>query len=511
MKRSAAQKFFSGIIIFVSVSSIVAIYAVLAIYQPPNDSVKVRADASTVAAEELEFRYQKGIGYINLARWQEAKVELELVFESDPNYKDVQSKLKQVYAEIEMQSAAPEKISSLRHTETLTPTPTNTPTSTKTSTPIPTNSPTSTETPVPSPTKTPIPTFTPTSAKNTSLRVPTNTPTYTKTPTPTKDISSQFVGLWVNENDNTNSIPQIHIFSDNGRVWVHTWGKCIPTWCDWETSEGRIANSSLNVFWDPGFAERNMILTLSSPDKMNLQMHTHFKDDSNRTDNDIYEVYYKTTQPTITPPAIQEIYFQDDLSTNDNGWCLNKYSRDQADVANDVVDGKYQISVTFREDALQTCMIPVSKNRSFRDTDFLLTVDVTLLELSLNDENSYFAVGFTFGEQFQNTMHVVDFNSMGQYRVRVSVGDDFTVLQDWTNSNAINLQVGIQNSFGLFVGSKDFTLFANGQELINLAKYSPETGDAHILRLVVSWEGNGKAIAGFDNILIQNPSSNSSN
>ena len=90
----------------------------------------VAAPAAT--AEVLEAHYQKGLGYVNMARWDEAKAELEQVFEVDPNYKDVQAKL----AEVEVKLAE---------------TPTLPPTATSTATPKPTlpPSPTVTNTPVP--------------------------------------------------------------------------------------------------------------------------------------------------------------------------------------------------------------------------------------------------------------------------------------------------------------------------------------------------------------------------
>jgi len=52
--------------------------------------------AATATAEALEAHYQKGLGYMNIERWEEAKAELEQVFEVDPNYKEVQTKLSEV-------------------------------------------------------------------------------------------------------------------------------------------------------------------------------------------------------------------------------------------------------------------------------------------------------------------------------------------------------------------------------------------------------------------------------
>ena len=82
---------------------------------------RISAQATATAipaatAEALEARYQKGLGYMNMERWEEAKAELEQVFTADPNYKDVQAKLMEVEAEI------------AKLTPTATPTPVMTPT-----------------------------------------------------------------------------------------------------------------------------------------------------------------------------------------------------------------------------------------------------------------------------------------------------------------------------------------------------------------------------------------------
>lgn len=61
---------------------------------------EAEATATAEALAQLEAHYQKGLGYINLEKWVEAKAELEQVFEEDPNYKDVQAKLTGVETEV---------------------------------------------------------------------------------------------------------------------------------------------------------------------------------------------------------------------------------------------------------------------------------------------------------------------------------------------------------------------------------------------------------------------------
>lgn len=79
--------------------------------------------APTVTLQALEAHYQKGLAYVNLEQWLEAKAELEQAFDTDPNYKDVQAQLAMVNSEV------------AKLTPTATPTPTDTPTPALTSTP----------------------------------------------------------------------------------------------------------------------------------------------------------------------------------------------------------------------------------------------------------------------------------------------------------------------------------------------------------------------------------------
>lgn len=66
---------------------------------------------ATATADAVEAHYQKGLAYINLGKWDEAKAELEQVFTADPNYKEVQVKLAEVEAKLaEVQELTPTAI-----------------------------------------------------------------------------------------------------------------------------------------------------------------------------------------------------------------------------------------------------------------------------------------------------------------------------------------------------------------------------------------------------------------
>lgn len=58
------------------------------------------ATATAQALSEIETAYQRGLGYFNLKRWEQAKAELEKVIGVDPTYKEVQAKLAEVEAKL---------------------------------------------------------------------------------------------------------------------------------------------------------------------------------------------------------------------------------------------------------------------------------------------------------------------------------------------------------------------------------------------------------------------------
>lgn len=103
----STDKVLFSIIITTSILLVVISYVGTRIYRVQAEQAKVTAEAiPTMTAEALEFHYQKGIGNINIGRWYDAEAELAFVFEVDPNYKDVQAKLAEVYAVIEAPTVA---------------------------------------------------------------------------------------------------------------------------------------------------------------------------------------------------------------------------------------------------------------------------------------------------------------------------------------------------------------------------------------------------------------------
>ena len=68
-------------------------------------------------------------------------------------------------------------------------------------------------------------------------RTPTPTPVPpppTTPPPPVVHTADQFIGTWFNDDVNTSGITRVMIDMD-GPLFVHPFGKCHPTDCDWGT------------------------------------------------------------------------------------------------------------------------------------------------------------------------------------------------------------------------------------------------------------------------------------
>jgi hypothetical protein len=88
-------------IVLTSIAITFIVYSLVLSYQALDKQAQATAVAvPTLTVEALEFSYQKGLGYMNLGRWPEAKREMELVFEVDPNYRDVQVRLSEIYSQL---------------------------------------------------------------------------------------------------------------------------------------------------------------------------------------------------------------------------------------------------------------------------------------------------------------------------------------------------------------------------------------------------------------------------
>ena len=104
---------------------------------------------------------------------------------------------------------------------------------------------------------------------------------------------TKFIGNWVNEDENTSGITRVVIRTKYVSIFIHMWGKCHPTDCDWGEESTTILDANdnqLSIEWNQGYSIKTQKITYLENDRLKVEHHNHFIDNSGRPDRD--ETYY---------------------------------------------------------------------------------------------------------------------------------------------------------------------------------------------------------------------------
>ena len=105
---------------------------------------------------------------------------------------------------------------------------------------------------------------------------------------------SIFIGTWINEDEGTSDITRIVIRANSQTIFVHMWGACHPTDCDWGEETTDIADAydnRLSLKWNFSFAIHTQVIYYLDYGRLKLDGHCHFIDNSGRSDYD-YTSYF---------------------------------------------------------------------------------------------------------------------------------------------------------------------------------------------------------------------------
>lgn len=111
-------------------------------------------------------------------------------------------------------------------------------------------------------------------------------------PSDPKDDSTNlenFIGTWVNEDEGTGGVTRIVIRAESDTIFVHMWGSCHPSDCDWgeETTNINDANDNqLSLEWNISFVIMTQVIYYLNDGRLKVDHHSHYIDDSGRTDWD---------------------------------------------------------------------------------------------------------------------------------------------------------------------------------------------------------------------------------
>jgi len=115
---------------------------------------------------------------------------------------------------------------------------------------------------------------------------------------------TSLVGEWKNVDANTRGLTRLSVAS--GPDVVHAWGRCHPSDCDWGAMPAsRFSNSvaggnvaALRAVFKPSFAERTITIITSGLNMIDVEIFTHFTDNSGRAD---YSERDKFMRSGVTP------------------------------------------------------------------------------------------------------------------------------------------------------------------------------------------------------------------
>lgn len=105
-------------------------------------------------------------------------------------------------------------------------------------------------------------------------------------------LLSYFGGSWKNTDPETRGITTIQIRLDGDHAFVHTWGRCEPTDCDWGETSALLfapdvsshAVQTVSAVYTKSFAETRLVLRPGSAQTLEAVTSTHFTDNSGRSD-----------------------------------------------------------------------------------------------------------------------------------------------------------------------------------------------------------------------------------
>ena len=106
---------------------------------------------------------------------------------------------------------------------------------------------------------------------------------------------NQFAGTWTNIDPKTRGLTRLEISLNGNKVSVHAYGSCHPRDCDWGEAmaiayapsvESILTETAhaLTITYNRDYADQIMIIRSVEGERLQVELFTHFKDGSGRSD-----------------------------------------------------------------------------------------------------------------------------------------------------------------------------------------------------------------------------------
>lgn len=202
-----------------------------------------------------------------------------------------------------------------------------------------------------------------------------------------------------------------------------------------------------------------------------------------------------TAAAQATAVAEAVVSYEDDFSSNLNGWEVGKTTDEYAEQVDQVVDGVYRRSITSLQDVVSYRDVP-----RYTAQDFVLSIDAALVETSAQPGDA--SVEITFREDRSGNYYSLEFANDSTYRLAKYQNDEWQSLYNWTPSPTTLLAPGVANTFTLVVKGSEMTVYADDRLLTTLTDTSlPGPGKFRLgLNL---YEADETLTVDFDNLVIK--------
>jgi len=100
-----------------------------------------------------------------------------------------------------------------------------------------------------------------------------------------------FGGSWANADPRAQGIKIVELKQDQGTLFVHVWGACVPRNCDWGARAANLSDKNVNAQWDLEGMKITLVLALRGD---RLRAKATYKYEDGRAQE--YETDYFTRQ-----------------------------------------------------------------------------------------------------------------------------------------------------------------------------------------------------------------------
>jgi hypothetical protein len=201
-----------------------------------------------------------------------------------------------------------------------------------------------------------------------------------------------------------------------------------------------------------------------------------------------------TNTITPVPPTLEpEILYQDDFSSNANGWDIGEESADNGSTEANIVDGQYVLNMTAKSEYFGS----VTYIPGFSGKDFVMSIDITILE----DVPENLLLSFDVRGSGPKYYSFSFFNGASGLALTQDGKDDVT-LWDWMTSSPIEFEKGVTKNFKFEANGPVLSLYVN-DEKINSATDTTIDESGEIDFIIMLPDANETLSIAFDNLIIK--------